>query len=63
MANISRTDAALRLLSYASEELRLSDQETAAALAVAVAYVADNPENLLSVIQLIVESHRVMSLE
>lgn len=63
MANISRSDAALRLLSYASEELRLSDQETAAALAVAVAYVADNPENLLSVIQLIVESHRVMSLE
>jgi hemoglobin-like flavoprotein len=63
MANISRSDAALRLLSYASEELRLSDQETAAALAVAVAYVADNPENLLSVIQLIVESHRVVNVE
>lgn len=60
MSKLTRTDAALRLVSYASSDMRLSDQETAAALAVAAAYVADSPENLLSVIQLMIEARRIM---
>lgn len=60
MSKLTRTDAALRLVSYASSDMRLSDQETAAALAVAAAYVADGPENLLSVIQLMIEARRIM---
>lgn len=60
MANISRSDAALRLLSFASGELKLNDRETAAALAVAVGYLAENPENLLGVIQLIIASREVL---
>lgn len=60
MSKLTRTDAALRLVSYASSDMRLSDQETAAALAVAAAYVADSPENLLSVIQLMIEARQVM---
>lgn len=59
--SITRTDAAIELITFADKKLNLNDRESAAALVLAACFLAGSTENIFSLIKLIVDSHEVMS--
>lgn len=58
--SITRTDAAIELITFADKKLGLDDGETAAALVLAACFLAGNSENILSLVRLILDSHEVL---
>jgi hypothetical protein len=58
---ITRTDAAIELITYADKKLDLNDQDSAAALALAACFLAGNSENIFALIKLMINSHEVLT--
>jgi hypothetical protein len=58
---ITRTDAAIELITFADKKLDLDDRESAAALVLAACFLAGSTENILSLIKLMMDSHEIMS--
>jgi hypothetical protein len=60
-AKLTRSDAAIQLITFADEKMDLTDQEAAAALTLAACFLAGgNAENILSIIRLVFATADVM---